>query len=193
MAGDLDTPDNRRIDKDQLDNAEKILLLVIGSDHNKAVPGNLWIQKETFEISQEIPPLQEFFDFEPHLQGPFSETVNNIIEDLQYLGLVERNRKGIELSEAGEGVYEDVRSGSDSTIIETIERKKALLNNLSKDELLVYIYFRHPEMTTESLELDHLQEKRVSVAKKLYERNKVNLETAAQLAGEEEEGFRSQL
>lgn len=169
--------------KNELNNAEKILILLFSADRGKAIPGNLWLQKEAFLISESITPLEEYFDFEAHLQGPFSEAVNNIAEDLQYLGLINRDRKGMRLTEKGNELAELIEEGTEEEILELITDTKSKLNNLTKDELLVYIYYSHPDMTTESLEKVDLEPKRASVASKLYRRGKVDLEKGADLAG----------
>ncbi len=179
--------------KNELNSAEKILLLLLSADRGKSIPGNLWLQKETFLIAESLQPLKEYFNFEAHLQGPFSETVNNMAEDLQYLGLLERDRKGLRLTEKGKDVAESVQKGTDEEIIEMVQDSKTKLNDLSKDELLVYIYYTHPEMTTESLEKEDLEPKRASVAEKLHQRGKVDLEKGAELAGMSVSSFQEQL
>lgn len=179
--------------KEELNNAEKILLLLLSADRAKTIPGNLWLQKEAFLIADSLSPLKEYFNFEAHLQGPFSETVNNMAEDLQYLGLLERDRKGLRLTEKGEELANLVERGSDEEILDLIEESKSKLNDLSKDELLVYIYYTHPEMTTESLEKEGLEPKRASVAKTLYQRGKVDAAKGAELAGIPLDSFQNQV
>lgn len=177
----------------ELNNAEKIVLLLLATQNEQAVPGNLWLQKQIFLIAEELPALAEYLDYEPHLQGPFSETVNNIADNLQYLGLVKRSRRGLELTESGSNSAKRIMSGSDAELISQIQSAKNLLNDLSKDEMLVYIYYTFPQMTTSSWEKEDLQEKRVSAAKSLYLRNKVDLEKAADLAGVSRSKFESKI
>lgn len=178
-----DIKDGPEIEKDDLNSAEKILLMLIGAGDNEPVPGNLWVQKELFLISQDLPQLDEYFDFKPHLQGPFSETVNNRLEDVEFLGLINRDWQGICLSERGQQLVESIRAGTHETVLQDINETKSLLNDLSKDELLVYIYYTHEDMTTASLEKKGLEKKRKHVAEFLLNRGKVDKETAAQLAG----------
>lgn len=170
-------------DVEQLNAAEKIALHLLGANNQNSVPGNIWLQKEFFLLSRHIDDLQPYLGFEPHFQGPFSETVNNIKDNLEYLGFVERTRAGLQLTERGEQVEETIRKGSSEEILDLVEEIKDLLNDLSKDELLVYIYYSYPDMTSESLEKDDLEPKRKSVAKKLYQRGKVDQKKAAELSG----------
>lgn len=178
---------------EELKSPEKMVLLLLSAAHEKAIPGNLWLQKELFYVSDSLPDLREFLDYEPHLQGPYSETVNNLAEDLQYLGLVERDRKGLRLTERGRKVAEIVEDGTNKQLLDLISDSKEKLNDLSKDELLVYIYYTNPEMTTESIEKEGLEPKRSSVAVKLYERGKVDLEKGAELAGLSVESFKQKI
>jgi len=175
---------------DELNNAEKIFVLLLRSDNSKEIPGNLWLQKEVFVISQKIESLNEYLDFGPHLQGPFSETVNNIAENLEYHGIVERDRRGLTLTDHGKDVADYIAEGSSDEILELISDVKKRLNDLSKDELLVYIYYTYPDMTTKSLEKSNLEKVRESAAKSLYTRDKVDLDKAADLAGMSKSKFR---
>lgn len=177
------------ITKEDLNNAEKTALLLAGLQNQKPIPGNLWFQKELFEVAQEVPSLSEYFDFEAHLQGPFSETVNNIVEDLQYMGLVDKDRHGIKLTRRGSELYNEIRDGSNDRYLEILRNKKDKLNDLTKDEVLVYVYYRHPDMTTQSLEKEDIEEKREIIAKRLYDKGKVDLETAATIAGVSKDEF----
>ena len=177
----------------ELDNAQKITLLLLAAQREEPIPGNLWLQKELFLIADELPPLEEYLEYEAHLQGPYSETANTVIENLQYLGLVKKNRNGWALTEEGEVQTNKIQNGSSSKLTSIIQETKSTLNDLSKDELLVYIYYQYPEMTEESMEKDDLESKRCEAAKSLYQRGKVDRTTAAELAGLQEEVFISKI
>jgi uncharacterized protein YwgA len=169
------------IESDDLNNAEKMLLMLLAAQSQRAVPGNLWTQKEMFLLAREFPSLEEYLEFEPHLQGPFSETVNNLLENLEYMGLAERTRTGIQLTGTGEELAQSILDGTDEDIIREIEETKESLNDLSKSELLAYVYHKFPKMTTNSVEKADLEEDRQEIAVRLYQRGKIDIETAAEI------------
>lgn len=176
-----------------LDNAEKIFLILLEADAGEAVPGNLWLQKEMFLIAKNLKPLEEYLEFNPHIQGPFSETVKNKLENLQYRGYVRKEGGRIELTDKGEQIVQFIRQKASEKLIDLIEDVKLFVNDLSKDELLVYIYFSYPEMTAESYELGEIEEKRDEIAKRLYKKEKVSLEKASELAGKPLSEFKREI
>ena len=178
---------------ERLNQAEWIFLILLEADDGEAVPGSIWLQKEMFLIAKNLKPLEEFLEFDPHIQGPFSETVKNMLENLQYRGYVRKDRRKIELTDRGEKVVEVIYENATDELIDLIEDVKNFVNDLSKDELLVYIYFTYPDMTSESFELDEIELKREEVAMNLYKKEKVSLEKASELAGKSFSEFKREI
>lgn len=178
---------------EQLDNAEKIFLILLEADGGVAVPGNLWLQKEMFLIAKNLEPLENYLKFESHIQGPYSEVVKNILENLQYLGYVIKDGGRIELTDEGQILVQYIYENASEELIELIEDIKQFVNDLSKDELLVYIYYSYPEMTKESYEIDEIEKKRTDLAKSLYKKEKVSIEKASELAGRPLSDFRREI
>ncbi|GGC52293.1 UPF0175 family protein [Haloferax sulfurifontis] len=168
---------------ESLDNAQKIFLLLLDAEGGEAVPGNLWLQKELFLIAKNLEPLENYLSFEAHYQGPYSDQVKDIIENLEYEGLVQKGRRKFSLTESGKEVATVLRRAAADELLDLIHDTKSLANDLSKNELLVYIYYTYPEMTSESLELDEVEANREGLARSLYSRGKVSAEKAAELAG----------
>lgn len=166
-----------------LNPAERILLLLIGESESEPIPGNLWLQKEMFLIAKNFESLEDFLEYEPNVQGPYSETVNNMLEDLQYRGLARKNGADIQLTQSGKSVETALRSKAKESLLSLVSDVKELLNDLNKDEVLVYIYYTFPDMTVESLEIDNIERHREGLAKKLYEKGKISREKASELAG----------
>lgn len=183
MASEIDT----------LDPAEKIFLILLEAEGGKSVPGNLWLQKEMFLVAKNLKPLEQYLEFEPHIQGPFSETVKNLLENLQYRGYVVKDGGDIELTGSSRRLVEFIYRNASEELTNIIEDVKDFVNDLTKDELLVYIYFSYPEMTSESYELEDIEQQRVVLAKKLYQKGKVSLEKASELAGQPLSEFKREI
>lgn len=162
-----------------------MFLLLLDAEGGKAVPGNLWLQKELFLIGKNLQPLEDYLSFEPHLQGPYSDVVEDITESLEYTGLVKKSKGDISLTDRGQKVAEILRQSADDYLLDLIFDVKRLANDLSKDELLVYVYYTYPGMTDESVVKPDVEEKREDIAQNLYHNGKVSIEKAAQLAGTE--------
>jgi predicted HTH domain antitoxin len=60
---------------------------------------------------------------------------------------------------------------------------KLFLNNLTKDELLGFIYYTYPKMRLESVESERIAGIRKDIAISLFKKGKVSLGKAAIIAG----------
>jgi uncharacterized protein YwgA len=177
-----------------LEPAEKIFLMLLYSDGGEAIPGNIWLQKEMFLIAKNLESLEEYLQYGPHIQGPYSEEVENMMENLQLEGLITKKDNGdILLTGEGEKVASSLYEGSEDEIISLIEDMKDFANDLTKDELLLYVYQTYPDMTPNSYEMDNLMPRKLHLAKKLYTKDKVSVEKASSLADLSIKDFKSEI
>lgn len=175
--------DDDEVSMPDLNPAERILLLLVGESEADPIPGNLWLQKEMFLVAKNFQPLEEFLAYEPNVQGPYSESVNNILEDLQYRGLARKEGADILPTRRGREVATVLRARAKEPLPSLVSDVRDLLNDLTKDEVLAYIYYSFPEMTVESLEIEQIEQSRGELAKRLYEKGKISREKASELAG----------
>lgn len=172
--------------EEQLDLLHRYILALLGAHGQASVPAEVHLQKELWLISQNNEKLAERCDFNPYLRGPYSETADHALVELQNLGLITFGKYGksdLKLTPAGRKVVASFMEQMPLKARELVDDAKELLNDLSETELLVFIYFTYPDMTTWSVVLDKAIKNRLDVARKLYAREKVSLEKAASLAG----------
>jgi uncharacterized protein YwgA len=176
----------------QLNEISKFILLLLRASDTKPIPGALWLQKEMFLLQNVFSKLAEEADFEPYLMGPYSEIVANEAQELQRSKLVKLDGQKISLTGEGKLISEAIMRKSDKKEIQKIEEFKELINDLSKEELLAFIYFSYPlpqEIAQESIEYKDLLPKRKKLAISLYQKDKVSAQKDAQIAGENLEDF----
>lgn len=171
--------------KDKLNQADELVIRLLGASEKEPVPRRLWLQKELFQIAKNMPKVEDYLDFQAHYQGPFSETVEAIEERLDTKGLITRDSSSgeIKLTERGEMVDEELQENIPEEVQHLIDDIKEFMNDLTKEELLTYIYYSYPEMTKQSVEKEDLDAKREEVAEQLYNKDKISLEKAAELSG----------
>jgi predicted HTH domain antitoxin len=165
--------------------AERYLLLLLyapGPDGQQGEPvkGNLWLQKELYLVSRNVEPLKE--DFEAYRLGPFSEAVEEYESQLRVSHFIDVTPSGIELTSKGSGVAEDVWRQADEKERALVSEVKSLLNDLSRDELLVLVYSTFEEATVNSDIKDEIEAKRKEAAVSLFRKKKVTLERAAKIS-----------
>jgi predicted HTH domain antitoxin len=182
--------EKRRIE-DDLSLTQKVSILLIGANSFQPVRGKLWFQKELFLIAQNIRELAEEADFESDFIGPYSEIADEELDQLKREGIVSKEK--VELTPLGRDVANRLQGQIPPTILKLISEMKRFLNNLTKEELLGFIYYSYPEMRIESVEFAEIDKNRVQIAISLFGKNKVSLGKAALIAGMSQDDFISEL
>jgi predicted HTH domain antitoxin len=167
--------------EDDLSLTQKITVLLLGADKSRSVKGKLWFQKELFLIAQNIPELEEETEFEPDFIGPYSEIADEELDHLRVEGIVAKEKE--RLTPIGEIVKTRIEKQFSSDIKQFISEMKSFLNDLTKDELLGFIYYTYPKMRVESLEFERIAGIRKDIAVSLFRKGKISLGKAAIIAG----------
>jgi len=171
----------------ELSPVQAFMILLAGVRNRKHIKGKTWLQKEMFLIAKNT-KLKEMLDFEPHLYGPYSETVDVELENLEVMGLLEENGNS-QWTEEGRKYYKKISEKASRQILDLISEIKEELNDLSEDELLAYIYFGFPETTEEAVRLEKIMKNRVKLAIRLYKKGKVSIGKAADIADMDVKSF----
>ena len=164
-----------------LNDEEKLILFTIGSLDLAPIHSKIKIQKILFLISNVFKGFQNLLEFEPHLFGPYSETLDYVLESLIKLGLVKKEGSSYRLTGDGQELVGSLKPKPE--LINVINDFKSFLNDLSDDEILVFIYASYPQFISESVKWDELKPKRVSIAHSLLNKGKISFSKAAEIAG----------
>jgi len=164
-----------------LNDEEKLILFTIGSLDLAPIRSKIKIQKILFLISNVFKGFQNLLEFEPHLFGPYSETLDYVLESLIKLGLVKKEGSSYRLTDDGQELVGSLKPKPE--LINVINDFKSFLNDLSDDEILVFIYASYPQFISESVKWDELKPKRVSIAHSLLNKGKISFSKAAEIAG----------
>lgn len=174
---------------EDLTDLDLAILQLLHAGNNDPLKGKVAFQKEMFLIADYIDKIREQAEFIPHTFGPYSEAAENEIGNLKSLGLVREERQAYHITPTGVEAIGKVRPVFTDEEIEAIADFKEFLNDLTQDELLLFVYVSHPEFTEESGVYEKVIRKRIPIAISLYKKGKVSLEKAAFLAGLPEEKF----
>ena len=189
--------DNIRIPRiaekiEQLNHVDRFILLLLGTKNAEPVPGPVHLQKEMYLLQNLFPELADEADYEPNFLGPYSEAVAGGAERLASSDLTRAGPKGFELTPDGKKVFDILKKGSSEEEVRKAGEFKDLLNDLSVDELLTFVYFSYPSETgleKESAEYRNLLPRRGKLAMSMYQREKISAQKAAQIAGMHLEDF----
>lgn len=167
---------------DTLSRTQKITLLLLDID-DSPIRGKTWYQKEIFLISKLDEKIHEEIDFEPHHYGPHSYEAQDMLEDLESEGLIEIFDNEIGINEKGKELAKEIKKEFNQKELKFYKDIKWFLNDLSRMELLAYIYQTNKEMTTQSVELENVKSKITEYAVALYRKNKLSFAKSAEIAG----------
>jgi hypothetical protein len=168
---------------ENLTETQKYTLLLLSANNYEPVRGKLWFQKELFLLAKNNDELAEQTDFEADFMGPYSESADEELEQLEFAKVVEKERNKLKLTGLGRDIAEILEKNTSDEEKEMIEDFKAELNDLTEDELLGFIYFTFPEMTRESVKFEKIKPKRKNIALSLYAKSKISLGKALEIAG----------
>lgn len=181
---------------DSLNEVDRFVLLMLAASEYKPIPGPLWLQKEMYLIQKAIPRLAEEIEYESYLMGPWSEMLQDEVEQLKSSNLLDIKDSKYALTPEGKEVAGALNKQADKKELAKVEDFKQFLNDLTKDELLAFTYFSHEhpeEIAKESMFFKEIQRKRKPLAISLYIKEKVSAQKAAQIAGMNIEDFIDEL
>ncbi len=168
---------------DSLTDSQKYGILLLGANNFEPIRGKTWYQKELFVLSQNIDKLKEKTDFEADFIGPFSEIADEELKQLELYDIIEIEGHKLKLTDFGEEVFRSVERDISNNEKEMVSDFKSLLNDITEEELLGFIYYTYPDMTKESIKFDKIKPKRKKIAFSLYRKGKISLGKASEVAG----------
>lgn len=168
----------------KLSELDALVLALFNANNASPIRDELFFQKEMFLVVNFIKEMMPSADFIPHILGPYSESVEISSKNLIAVNLIEKTPKGYQITNLGKEIFEKASQNIPVEKKEAIEDFKEFLNDLSKDELLVFIYFSYPNMAKpESSIYQEIKRKRIPASISMYKKGKISLEKAAFLSG----------
>ena len=132
--------------------SEKLIILLLGA-RAFPIPSFAHLQKEMFMLSKTYPKVDEVFNFQKHLLGVYSQTLQALAEEPYYFaGAYTFDANGIRLTREGREVFEKMMRESKNNfvfqnVISSAKLIRTLYDKLSDDELLFLMYITYPEFT----------------------------------------------
>ncbi|MDG6954657.1 MAG: hypothetical protein JRN33_06735 [Nitrososphaerota archaeon] len=168
---------------------ERFLLMLLAAPGNQSkghepVKGKTWLQKEMFFISQNVGDLNELAGFENYRYGAYSEVIEDVLDQLITDRYVEVETGKIQLSGKGVPFARQLWESATKEEKDIVQEIKALLNDMTNDELLGFSYSAYPDMKQNSDFAKILEKEKFKIALSLLRKGKVSREKAAEIAGQ---------
>jgi len=168
---------------EDLTDLDLAILQLLHAGNNDPLKGRVAYQKEMFLIADYIEKMREQAEFIPHTFGPYSEAAENEMGNLRSLGLVKEEGHEYQITSNGIVALSKAKPAFNEDQVEAIQDYKEFLNDLSRDEILLFVYVSYPDFIEESAVYEQVIRRRIPTALSLYKNGKVSLEKAAFLAG----------
>lgn len=168
---------------EDLNDLDLAILQLLHAGNNAPLKGEVAFQKEMFLIVDYIEKIREQAKFIPHTFGPYSKAAENEMRNLKSRGLVEEKYHEYQITPNGVAALGKAKSAFTEEQVEAIRDFKEFLNDLSRDEILLFVFVSYPDIIEKSTVYERVIRKRIPTAISLYKKEKVSLEKAAFLAG----------
>jgi uncharacterized protein YwgA len=168
-------------EKLKLNDEENLLIVALGALDGAPIRSKIKLQKMLFLISNLFDNYKDILEYEPHLYGPYSEVVEETLQDLMTLGLVNESINQYTLTSKGKEVYLDLKIKKE--VLQVMSDFKNFLNDLSQDEVLVFVYACYPKFISESIKWNELKPKRIAIALSLLKKGKISYSKALEVSG----------
>jgi len=159
-----------------------LILILLWCRERMPIKGKLWLQKELLMIVHAKPEVLGILDSEAYLSEPLIEKLDAELDNLKQLGLI-IDQPEIKLTRKGEKLAELLVREPDDETVQPADEVKRWLRDLSEDELLAIMYTAIRDLTKEFGEHKRVTKHRREIAIRLYQKGKVSLNRAAEIAG----------
>ncbi|MHA1821360.1 MAG: hypothetical protein ACTSVC_12870 [Promethearchaeota archaeon] len=165
-----------------------IILKLLEIKKKIPIKGKIHFQKSLFLILRNFPPLFEEAHFIKDKFGPYSEALENTLQELIRMGKVEIDKGNIVLKkdkdilrilESKEKIIENKNALKEFE--EMISNIKNWQNGINTDEFLAFIYKYSPEYIENSIKADELNYEELLY--NLYLKEKISISKFAELLG----------
>ena len=167
----------------EMSNLQKYMVLLLQANDNDPIRGSTWFQKEMFLIAENVEDVGGEASFDSDMYGPWSENAEEQLEELEMDEVVSKKGNKMWLSPLGEKIAVKLQKEVPESHVEMISDFKELLNDLSAEEVLTFIYYTFPEFTEDSLVKDRIERDRSKTAIGLYKKEKISLQRSAEISG----------
>jgi len=161
---------------------EFLIILILHADNETPIKGMTWLQKIVFILNRNIDEIKAIFD--GYYIGPYSEQVELIVNQFrssEYLDIDKKKR--ICLTQKGRELASRIIPNISEERLCLIEQVKQFMNDMTKNELIAFIYSSFEEYTHKSDVLDVFFRTRERASFSLYKKGKVSIGKAAEIAG----------
>lgn len=132
---------------------------------------------------------QKNLDFLNYKLGAVCYELREAVDEFEESDLVTKDNSHYELTDEGEEAEKELVAKLNKHEVKMLEFAKKLLNDLTEDELLFFMYMSFPDTKEHSTQIGRLLKKKDDLVASLYTKGKITSATASTWLGEPEVNF----
>ena len=166
-----------------IDPPQRLIVLLAASNGGAPIMGQTKLQKMMFLLSKMSNDMVEQCGYSADNYGPYSEIVGEAARHLGEIGVLcfDNSGRNISITPTGRRVAEEIAEEEDDDTLDIIDSCKDMLNDLSTDEVLAYVYSSYPRMAEQSVVYDRIKRSMERHIMSMLKKEKISSERAAEL------------
>ena len=160
-------------------------MLVLISARDEPIKGMIKLQKIMYVLYNIFDEIKDNCTFDLHYYGPYSEIIELELEYLEQIRLVTNDNNRIQLTDEGIKYTNNIIKTMDKKTLSILNEYKRLFNDMTKKELLTYIYLAYPESTNNSDMYEIIKPDMEKYIISLIKKDKITPSRTAELLGDD--------
>ena len=162
---------------DDIEIIEELIISLLGVD-KRPLNGKTHLQKEIFLLTESNPKLKELFNFKKHYYGPYSQVIDQVIEEPFHKdNPYEFDQEKISLSYSGRREFQKIgeKMGAEkfAKLKNALSLIRTLYHNLDSEEILLIIYATYPKYVEKSSIIDNIIKKKDIIIKRMLSKKSI--------------------
>ena len=158
----------------------RYMLLLAGAG-DESVRGHTMLQKMLYVLAKDADDEGVESTFRPHDYGPYSQQVADGLDALSRDGLVSHVQGKITLTSEGRAAARDAGRDLDETETAIICECKRFFNDMTNEQLLLYIYQVYPDMAVNSKVYNDIVPRAEEIVMGMVKEEKISSGRAAEI------------
>ncbi|MCY4490418.1 MAG: hypothetical protein OXC46_03025 [Thaumarchaeota archaeon] len=156
-------------------------IILLTHSNNEPINGRFKLQKIMYVLSDSVEEIKEQCSYTTTNYGPYSKILDEEVRYLEQIGVLTEDVGKIILTGTGKKIAQELHKNEDEESLYRLNDHKDFLNDMTKDELLTYIYSAHPDMIKKSIEYDDLKPHMEKHVMSLLKKHKISAQRAGEL------------
>ena len=156
-------------------------IILLTNANDEPINGRFKLQKIMYVLSDSVDEIKEQCSYEATNYGPYSKILDEEVRYLKQIGVLTEDVGKITLTRMGKKLAQELYKNEGEETRYRLNKHKDFLNDMTKNEILTYIYSAHPDMIKESIEYDNLKPHMEKHVMSLLKKHKISAQRAGEL------------